>query len=460
MLFFKGKEDMGLEASLRLLDLPPDATIDDANQAYAYLHQMIDLFHQDAEAEDRGDRQEDMDLLTCAYEKAVAYLSDRNPQDEPPAATAPPLPLFRDGARSTDLHFTINVSADADQDRSPVDTGELPTPNARTVEDAISITLRRMHRAESALPGARQAVDSAMAAVEEANRRHERARQARLTAVVAAKSAKNRALLLEIEAKRAMQDAITVAEKARDRVVAARQAARDAMAEGDKARDQASRVQKSEETAAAEAVCAEDRLEKEKARLKALTHTLVETRSRMRMFQGAAEGVEMKDPEVSIHSPAVNSDKGFSSSRAVVGKVTSRQQILSDLLEIEASLNARKGDAMPAESIDAPISDDAGRITDRRRHDRVIYPPDRCPLLSIDGREIPIIDLSTAGMRLKPDTAMACPRLVRGVIAFSGRPPVKVAGKVVRQDDDGLGLKLVTRIGNHILDQERLRLSA
>lgn len=457
MLFFKGKEDMGLEASLKLLDLSPDATIDDANQAYAYLHQMIDLFHQDADAGDRGGRNEDMDLLTCAYEKAVAYLSDRDPQSAP---SVPPRSSFSDGHRSTDLHFTINVSADADQDGSLDDIGALPAPNARTVEDAISITSRRLHQAESALPAARQAVDSAMAAAEAAKRRHERARQARLTAVVAAKSAKNRALLLEIEAKRTMQEAIAVAEKARDRVVAARQAVRDATASCEKAREQASRVKKSEETAAAEAVCAEDCLEKEKARLKALTHTLVETRSRMRMFRGTGEGIEKQDSDESIDSPPVISHIGSSSSRPAGGEMTSRQQIMSDLLEIEASLNARKGDSTPGDASGAPLPDAAGRTGERRRHHRVIYPPGQCPLLTVDGRGIPIIDLSTDGMRLEPDAAMACSRLVRGVIAFSGRPPVKVTGKVVRQDDAGLGLKLVTRIGNHILDQERLRLSA
>lgn len=457
MMYFKGKEDMGLEASLKLLDLTPDATVDDANQAYTCLHQMIDQFHRDVDTGDRGDRNEDMDLLTCAYEKAVAFLSDRDPQSVP---SVPHRSSFIDGPRSTDLHFTINVSADADQDGSLDDIGALPAANARTVEDAISITSRRLHLAESALPAAQQAVDAAMAAAEAANRRHERARQARLTAVIAAKSAKNRALLLEIEAKRTMQDAIAVAEKARDRVAAARQAVRDATASCEKSREQANRVKKSEETAAAEAVCAEDRLEKEKARMKALTHTLVETRSRMRMFQGTAEGIEKQDPEAGIDSLVVMSQNRFSSSRMAGGEYTSRQQIMSDLLEIEASLNARNEESMPAVANGAPVSDAAGRTGERRRHPRVIYPLDQCPLLSVDGREIPIIDLSTAGMRLEPDAAMACPRLVRGVIAFPGRPPVKVTGKVVRQDDAGLGLKLVTRIGNRILDQERLRLSA
>lgn len=117
MLYFNGKEDMGLEASLKLLDLPPDATIDDANQAYAYLHSMVDVFHQDDGAGNRGDRREDMELLTCAYEKAVAYLSDRHP---PSAAIAPSPRAGGGGPESTDLHFTINFNADTTGDTPPV----------------------------------------------------------------------------------------------------------------------------------------------------------------------------------------------------------------------------------------------------------------------------------------------------------------------------------------------------
>ena len=138
MLFFIGKEDMGLEASLKLLDLPPDATIDEANQAYTYLHRMIDLFHQDTGDGDRGDRQEDMDLLTCSYEKAIVYLSD---QDSQPAQSAeiPPRSSVIDAPKSTDLHFTLNFSADADKDAS-LDAGSpLPEPDVQTVENAISI---------------------------------------------------------------------------------------------------------------------------------------------------------------------------------------------------------------------------------------------------------------------------------------------------------------------------------
>ncbi len=457
MLFFNGKEDMGLKASLKLLDLPPDATVDDANQAYGYLHRMIDRFHQDAGDVDRGDRQEDLDLLACAYEKAVAYLSDRDPKNAP----APSVPPFRssvvDGPPSTDLHFTINMSAEVENESSPGDASALPESNARTVEDAISITSRRMQQTELALPVIQQAVESATAALDAANHRYEQSRQASLTAVVSAVSAKNRAMLLEIEAKRAVQDAIAVAEKARDRVVAAKQAAKEAAAEADKARKQATRVKKSEETAAAEAVCAEDRLEKEKVRLKALTHTLVETRSRMRMFQDTAATMEKQDADVDIHPSAMTGDR-FRSNQVVGGKTSARQQIMSDLLEIEASLNARNRDPMPPQVSGTASPGDAEPDAERRQHHRVIYPADRCPWLSIDGRTIPVLDLSAAGMRLEPDAAMAGLRIVRGVMTFPSQSPVKVTGKVVRQGDTGLGLKLVTRIGNHILDQERLRL--
>ncbi|MBC2710290.1 MAG: hypothetical protein HGJ94_04615, partial [Desulfosarcina sp.] len=248
----------------------------------------------------------------------------------------------------------------------------LPEPNTQTVEDAISITSRRLHQTESALPGAQQAVESAEAAVAAANRQHEKA----------------------------------------------------------------------------------------KARLKALTHTLVETRSQMKMFHETTAEIEAQDSVERIHSPAAMPDDRFPSPQAAGREASARQQILSDLLEIEASLNARKRDSMQADVNGAVFPGTAGRISEKRQHHRVIYPLNQRPLLSIDNRTIPIFDLSTAGMRMGPDAALARSRIVRGVIAFAGRPAVNITGKVVRQDDRSLGLRLATRIGNHILDQERLRLSA
>jgi hypothetical protein len=459
MLFLTGKEDMGLEASFKLLDLPPEATIDDANQAYGYLHRMIDLYHRNNGAGERGNRQEDMDLLNGAYEKAVAYLSTAGPGQAPSTAIEQPGAAVPEDSAGTNLHFTINFSADPDENDVPDTAGPLPlpAPNTQTIQEAVAIIAHRLQETEAALPAAQRALETAASALDKASRRCEIARQARLNAVVAAKSAKARALLLEIEAKRAMKDAIVVAQKAQERVVAAKDAAKAARADADKAREQAGRVRKSEETTAAEAVCAEDRLEKAKARLKTLTLRLVETRNRMKIFTGT-EGIE-KDP-VDTKPPfnAMTPEDRFRASRTDDQEASDRQHLMADLLEIEATLQAKKRNPPPvlAATVSAGI---AAHGAEKRMNHRLIYPPDKRPLFSIGNRLIPILDLSSAGMRVVPDDAMARMRIVRGVIAFAEQPPIKVAGRVVRQDDSGLGLRLVTRIGNHVIDQERRRLN-
>jgi hypothetical protein len=443
MLFLKGKKEMGLDESLKLLDLSPEATIDEANQAYAYLHQMIDLFHREAAEGDRGNRQEDMDLLTCAYEKAVAYLSDRDPQCP---ATAPGVPEPSAGVAkgATDLHFTINFP-DNRASLPPDSETQLTEPNNRAVEDALSIIARRLQMTETALPEAQVAVESATAAAAAASRRLERAKQARLDAIVSAKSAKSRALLLEIEAKRAMQEAIAVAEKARDRAAAVNKAAHHAQVAADKARQRVSRIEKSEKTAAAEVIWAEDRLEKEQDRLKHLTHTLLQSRQGMKLIK-AAHG---DSPWVADHD--LKRHPQLSDTRDSTEPTDERQQILADLLEIEASLKSRAASTPPAADADPSV--------ERRRHERLAYPPGQGPLLAIDGQQVAVLDVSSCGMRLASSDSMCGQRIIRGRVAFGGKQSINVTGKVIHRDDSGLGLKLVTRIGDHILDKERLRLS-
>jgi hypothetical protein len=311
---------------------------------------------------------------------------------------------------------------------------------------------------ESALADARYAVESASAAAAAALRRCEEVKSARMNALVAAKSAKTRALLLEIEAKRAMQEAVSVAEKARERAGAARQAASQARVDADSAREAAGRIGKSEEQAAAEVICAEDRLERAKIRLKELTHTLIETRKRMRMFEQSAAVEECEGEASALSSIAVS--EPFAASGAVDREAWDRRQIMSDLLEIEAVLDARKKADQSSTNDATPSTTVAGPLPERHRPERLIYPVDRRPLLSIDNRSIPILDLSTDGMRLADDPAMARMRIVRGEITFIDRPPVPVTGRVMRQDDHGIALRLVTRIGNHILDREWRRLCA
>jgi hypothetical protein len=449
---------MGLEASLKLLDLSPDATIDDANQAYTHLHHMVDRYHRENGAGRQGSRQEDMSLLSRAYEKAVAYLSTAGPGQEASADHAQPGATASESPAATNLHFTINFTGDTDED-AVADTAALLTAHDRqTIQEAMAIIARRLQETEGALPAAQQAVEKATTDLETVNRRCEIARQTRLKAVVAAKSAKARALLLEIEAKRAMEDAAVVAKKAQARVAAANEAAKEARVDADNARAQAGRIKKSEETIAAEAVCAEDRLEKAKVRLKTLTHSLVEARHQMKMFT-KTEGDEIKTVDANRRSEVRRPQERICASRANDHETPDRRQLMADLLEIEAALEAKKRKTALPETAVAVSAGVPGPGTEGRPDQRLVYSPGMGPMFSIDNRLIPVLGLGSAGMRLEPDDALARMRIVRGVIAFAEQPPIKVAGKVVRQDESGLELRLVTRIGNRILDKERSRLN-
>ncbi|HSO18813.1 MAG TPA: PilZ domain-containing protein, partial [Desulfosarcina sp.] len=135
-----------------------------------------------------------------------------------------------------------------------------------------------------------------------------------------------------------------------------------------------------------------------------------------------------------------------------------RRQIMADLLAIESSLQARHRTGRGRPSGGDAAEEAAPQDDERRRHPRLVYPPDRRPLLRVQGRQIPVSDLSTAGMCLASDDLLEGVRIVRGSMMLGGRRPVEVSGRVVRQGAHGLGLKLVTRIGDHILDQERRRL--
>ena len=450
MLPLEGKEEMGLEASLRLLDLPMDATLEDANVAYARLHQMIEQYYDDAGVEEQGERQSDMDLLSLAYENAVAHLSEKAETTSGLFDEDESLPR----RRVTDLRVVNFPGKNAAHD-SIETVSSLPGTNIETVEAALAVISQRLHESEAALPEAQRAVDAATAALESANRRHEGVRQESINTIVAAKSAKIRALLLEIEAKRAMEKAVAIAAKARDRVSAAKRMAREAKLEAEKARQEVDRLKTAEESAAADALRAEKQLENAKGRLKSLTNNLMETRKRIRLSQDVA------DSESGLEQLLQGTDDLFSVSSTGHETTAERQRIISDLTQIEHSLNHAKGKNPNAHGSAGSNQWQVPRSTnDKRRDYRIVYPTGHRPVFSMDGHSMHVLDLSSAGMRLKGKDGFNCPRIMRGVIDFNDRPPVKVTGRVVHQKNGDVGLRLVTRIGNHVLNQERLRLSA
>ena len=457
MFFFKAEQDMGLDASLSLLNLSLNATIDDANQAYGHLHRMIDVFHRDNDT-DQTERQEDLELLACAYEKAVSFLSDpgTEPAAEPGAEVA--VHMADCASPAANLHFTINFSSPAAADSQPDDDGAAACDTeSDTVENAIAIIARRLQEAESGLDEARQSLQAATEALKTANQRLEQTKQVRMKAIIDAKAATSRAHLMEIEAERATQEANAVAQKARDRAKAARQAAKAARIEADGAKARIREVIRDEETAVAESVCAEDHLEEATQRLNTLIHAVVEARSRLRIFEsyGAAPG--QSNGSADRRHPAEASGEIRLIAQDIEASDDGRKRIMSDLMDIEHALCSRKHK-------DAAASDGCrsrricGQAVEKRRHERLHYPEPLRPLFAYQGRTIPVLDLSHTGMGLAADDGMGQSHLVRGAIVFEGLPMMNVTGRVVRQDDRGLGLRLVTRIGKHILDRERMRL--
>lgn len=359
------------------------------------------------------------------------------------------------------LFFTGKKNMEADESGFVDAIANLPEPNIRAVREAVSITSRQLVEAQSALPAAQQALDSAKAHAAAASRRRERARQACIDALVAAKTAKTRATLLDIEVKRAMDEAVVQAEKARIRVIEARRAANLANVHAKKAQERAGRVKRSEETAAAEAICAEGRLETNRARLQTLTHAVLTARTRMKLFNGNLPATADPHPVDPVDSPDAMGGIRPCGPRKFDEEAGGRRQLLADLLELEASLADRKRPSAPVGERGLLSPENHGRQgVERRQHERLVYPDEMRPVLSIGNLRIPIRDLSPAGMRLAADPATVGSPIVRGVIDFDGHPPVKVTGKVVRRDGHDLGLRLVTRIGSRIIEQERLGLIA
>lgn len=137
-----------------------------------------------------------------------------------------------------------------------------------------------------------------------------------------------------------------------------------------------------------------------------------------------------------------------------------RQRLLSDLLEIEMALKSRKKEPVQEEGDVPDWHQHTETNPERRQHHRVVYPLERCPKFSFAGQSISILDLSQAGMRLMADIGTEHLNIVRGVIAFSDQPAMPVTGKVVWEDELCLGLRLLTRISNRTLENERHLLNA
>jgi hypothetical protein len=449
---------MGPETSLQLLHLSTGASIEDAYSAYTELQQEISRFHDASEGESGAGFQEDMALLTCAYESAVTFLSENSQSCITVSDRGDSRPFL-----NTDLQSTVDPSdakraKPAEWDKSAAGDGIFRHADHRTVEEAIAITTRRLNEAESAMPGAQEAVNTAKRLVEKARKRVETAKQANLNTIISAKSAKIRALLLDVEAKKAEKAAHTVAEKARERAVAARKAAEDARQLVDRERQQVIRAKKSEEAATAEVICAEDRMERELLRLKSLEQKLLETRNCMRMFRDTTDAFEGDRRKDADHRLVNTSDLNALGGESNADGKGVHEPLLAELQQVEV-FDDIDNPQTPSESVgETDKENGTDRENERRRYPRIVYPLSRQPNFTIDDHSIPVLDLSSKGMRLGFTEGMDR-RIVRGAIDFPGDEPLSLIGRVVRKDSGGMGIKLVTQIGKSVLEKERTRLA-
>lgn len=446
---------MELEASLELLDLDENATLDEAKQAYLRVQHLIAQYYQDIGDPDADIRQADLEILSRAYDRVLAHLSEKteNPNARPKLRVVRDMPGPDPLAAGSPLPDALPAAS-----FSPI----LPESGLQTVEAALAVIARRLHETEAALPEARQMVNTAAADADAASQRHEQIRQESISAIVAAKSAKVRAFLLEMEVKQAMEKAVAVAGKARKRVEAAKQMAMAAKLEADKAHEQVSQLKKSEEMAIAETMKAEKKLEQARTHLKTLIHDLTETRNRMKLSHGGLEtdgdgktgdrNLDALFSELSsMDTPPNHGIDGFMPPSTGSGDVPDRGGAFA--VDVPAPVT------LPTHPEHVSVLPPSG--AERRRMARIVYPPHACPVLLMEDGAFLVMDLSGAGMRLerpRAEGAFPCPRIVRGTLNFQNRLQVEVTGKVVRESESAVGVRLATHISNTLLAEERNRL--
>lgn len=73
---------------------------------------------------------------------------------------------------------------------------------------------------------------------------------------------------------------------------------------------------------------------------------------------------------------------------------------------------------------------------DRRQHLRVRYPEDDCPSAIIDGRTLPLVEISHCGIILKASPEQLVPRQsIEAILLFHDGTSLQVVGKVIRLSD-------------------------
>jgi len=90
---------------------------------------------------------------------------------------------------------------------------------------------------------------------------------------------------------------------------------------------------------------------------------------------------------------------------------------------------------------------------ERRKFNRLLYPPKKRPMLKIGNAEVEVVDISEKGMKLFNYKEHKLGQNIQGTIVFSSGKSIDINGKIVWHFKNELGL-LTTPIPRSIIEGE------
>jgi hypothetical protein len=89
--------------------------------------------------------------------------------------------------------------------------------------------------------------------------------------------------------------------------------------------------------------------------------------------------------------------------------------------------------------------------SERRKQSRIKFLFGKHPILTIFGKKCPVMDISRDGIRFQTDYKLGNDRIIRGRLDGQGILSMDIVGKVIRNLDDEVAARLITRIADTLI---------
>ncbi|MBW1863793.1 MAG: PilZ domain-containing protein, partial [Deltaproteobacteria bacterium] len=93
--------------------------------------------------------------------------------------------------------------------------------------------------------------------------------------------------------------------------------------------------------------------------------------------------------------------------------------------------------------------------SERRKYNRITYPEEICPKITIKNIKFKVADISEEGLGFLNNQKMTFKGWVSGTLSFQNGRNVDVEAIVVRQADNNLGLHFVSSLPKSLIKHER-----